>query len=97
DIRDALRSGNTYQIQASVKVRGNSAAQPIQAWLYIQDDSGTRWQSLAETEATPNTWQTLHGQFPVDINGDLLQARLHLFGPAVGYELLIDDLTVKPL
>lgn len=97
DIRDALVPGTSYQLNTAVKVKGNGKAQPVQAWLYIQDDSGTRWQRLAETLVSPNTWQTLQGQFPIETSGDLLQARLHLFGPEVGYELLIDDLTVERL
>lgn len=97
DIRDALKTGNLYQLKASVKVRGTSAEQPVQAWLFYQDDSGSRWQRLADIQASSNHWHALEGEFSADFKGDLVQARLHLFGPEAGHELLLDDLTVKPL
>lgn len=97
DATGALLTDASYQLSASVKVMGSNSQQTVQAWLYYLDDSGSHWQKLAIASASVGVWQSLEGQFAIDADGDILQARLHILGPEAYHALQLDNLVIERL
>ena len=97
DATGALQAGNSYQLNASVKVMGATSQQTVQAWLFYVDNSGSHWQKLAISSAPVGAWQTLEGQFVIDADGDIVRARLHILGPEANHSLQLDNLIIERL
>lgn len=95
DVAGIFEADASYQL--SVQARHHSAdSELVQVWVYFEDDHGPHWVKVSEQIVPADQWQTLTGEFALDPAGAITHARLHVWGPAAGTDLEIDDLLVQP-
>lgn len=91
---DTMTNGKTYQISGWVRLDNAPSGQLLLS-VEQQDDSGTRYHTLAtSTAVTDSNWTLLSGNFTLDVNGALTVLDVYFDGAATGVNFYVDDVNV---
>ncbi|MDD5064176.1 MAG: carbohydrate binding domain-containing protein [Phycisphaerae bacterium] len=91
---DTMTDGKTYKISGWVRL-DNAPSDKVLLSVEQQDDSGTKYHTLATaTAVTDSNWTLLTGDFKLDVNGGLTVLDVYFDGAAPGVNFYVDDVNV---